>query len=145
MVRWLAGLSGPVRACYEAGPTGFGLYRAAAGAGIDCQVIAPRTRPRAARDRNKSDRRAADLPLRQLMAGALSPIAVPSAKLEVARDLARAREQVRADLMRCRHRASKLLYADRSLCPAWRDLAAQSNSGAVEVVEVGIFRGPRGT
>jgi hypothetical protein len=41
VVQWLAGLPAPVRACYEAGPTGFGLYRAAAGAGIDCQVIAP--------------------------------------------------------------------------------------------------------
>jgi hypothetical protein len=40
-VGWLAGLPGPVRACYEAGPTGFGLYRAAVAAGIDCQVIAP--------------------------------------------------------------------------------------------------------
>ena len=41
VVAWLAGLPGPVRACYEAGPTGFGLYRAAGAAGIDCQVIAP--------------------------------------------------------------------------------------------------------
>ncbi len=47
--------------------------------------------------------------LRQLMAGALTAIAVPSATFEAARDLARAREQVRADLMRCRHRVSKLL------------------------------------
>jgi transposase len=43
------------------------------------------------------------------MAGALTPIAVPSPTFEAARDLARAREQVRADLMRCRHRVSKLL------------------------------------
>jgi transposase len=28
-VAWLASLSAPVRACYEAGPTGFGLFRAA--------------------------------------------------------------------------------------------------------------------
>ena len=32
-VEWLLGLPGPVRACYEAGPTGFGLYRAASAAG----------------------------------------------------------------------------------------------------------------
>ena len=31
-LRWLAELRGPVRACYEAGPTGFGLYRAATAA-----------------------------------------------------------------------------------------------------------------
>jgi transposase len=88
---------------------GFGLYRAAGAAGIDCQVIAPSKTPRAAGERNKSDRRDAELLLRQLMAGALTPIAVPSATFEAARDLARAREQVRADLMRCRHRVSKLL------------------------------------
>jgi hypothetical protein len=109
VVGWLAGLPGPVRACYEAGPTGFGLYRAAVAAGIDCQVIAPSKTPRPSGDRNKSDRRDTDLLLRQLMAGALTPVAVPSATFEAARDLARAREQVRLDLMRCRHRLSKLL------------------------------------
>ena len=67
------------------------------------------------------------------MAGALTAIAVPSPTFEAARDLARAREQVRADLMRCRHRVSKLLLRhgrvyDRK---AWtqahaRWLAAQS-------------------
>jgi transposase len=109
VVAWLAGLPGPVRSCYEAGPTGFGLYRAAVAAGIDCQVIAPSKTPRPSGDRNKSDRRDTDLLLRQLMAGALTPIAVPSVTFEAARDLARAREQVRLDLMRCRHRLSKLL------------------------------------
>ena len=109
VVGWLAGLPGPVRACYEAGPIGFGLYRAALAAGIDCQVIAPSKTPRLSGDRNKSDRRDTDLLLRQLMAGALTPITVPSATFEAARDLARAREQVRLDLMRCRHRLSKLL------------------------------------
>jgi transposase len=133
VVAWLAGLPGPVRCCYEAGPTGFGLYRAAGAAGVDCQVIAPSKTPRASGERNKSDRRDSELLLRQLMAGALTPVAVPSATFEAARDLARAREQIRADLMRCRHRISKLLLRhgrvyDRK---AWtqthaRWLAAQS-------------------
>src|SRR5450755_2711483 len=86
VVAWLAGLPGPVRACYEAGPTGFGLYRAAGAAGIDCQVIAPSKTPRASGDRNKSDRRDTDLLLRQLMAGALTPVAVPAPTFEAARD-----------------------------------------------------------
>src|ERR1019366_8358007 len=95
VVGWLVGLPGPVRACYEAGPTGFGLYRAAVAAGIDCQVIAPSKTPRPSGDLNKSDRRDTDLLLRQLMAGGLTPVTVPSATFEAARDLARAREQVR--------------------------------------------------
>ncbi len=109
VVAWLAGLPEPVRACYEAGPTGFGLYRAAVAAGVECQVIAPSKTPRPSGDRNKSDRRDTDHLLRQLMAGALTAVAVPSVTGEAARDLARAREQVRVDLMRCRHRLSKLL------------------------------------
>ncbi|MGZ6623876.1 MAG: IS110 family RNA-guided transposase [Solirubrobacteraceae bacterium] len=109
VVGWLVSLPAPVRCCYEAGPTGYGLYRAAVAAGIDCRVIAPSKTPRASGDRHKSDRRDADLLLRQLMAGALTPVVVPSPTCEAARDLARAREQVRVDLMRCRHRLSKLL------------------------------------
>jgi transposase len=72
VVDWLVGLPGPVRACYEAGPTGFGLYRAAVAAGVDCEVIASSKTPRPSGDRNKSDRRDADLLLRQLMADALT-------------------------------------------------------------------------
>jgi len=117
VVGWLVGLPGPVRACYEAGPTGFGLYRAAVAAGIDCQVIAPSKTPRPSGDRNKSDRRDTDLLLRQLMAGALTAVAVPSATFEAARDLARAREQVRLDLMRCRHRLSQLLLRHGRVYP----------------------------
>jgi transposase len=109
VVEWLAGLPAPVRACYEAGPTGYGLYRAARGAGVGCEVIAPSKTPRASGDRVKDDRKDTEHLLRQLMAGALTPVVVPTATAEAARDLTRAREQVRGDLMRCRHRLSKLL------------------------------------
>ena len=61
VVSWLAGLPEPVRCCYEAGPTGFGLYRAAVAAGVECQVIAPSKTPRASGERHKSDRRDTDL------------------------------------------------------------------------------------
>ncbi len=109
VVAWLAGLPQPVRACYEAGPTGYGLYRAAREAGIAMQVIAPGKTPRAAGDRVKSDRKDAELLVRLLMADALTPVAVPPPEAEAARDLSRAREQLRGDLMRARHRVSKLL------------------------------------
>ncbi len=109
VVEWLAGLPGPIRAVYEAGPTGYGLYRAARREGVCCEVIAPSKTPRASGDKVKNDRKDTEHLLRQLMAGALTPIAIPSATAEAARDLARAREQVRGDLMRCRHRLSKLL------------------------------------
>jgi transposase len=55
-VSWLQGLPGQVRACYEAGPTGFGLYRAIA-AGVDLEVIAPGKTPRGPSDRMETDRK----------------------------------------------------------------------------------------
>ena len=53
-VAWLSELAGPVHACYEAGPTGFGLYRAAVAAGVRIDVVAPGKTPRAASDRVKT-------------------------------------------------------------------------------------------
>ena len=108
-IAWLEGLPQPLRGCYEAGPTGFGLYRACEAAGVAVEVIAPSKTPRASGDRIKSDRKDAELLARLLLAGQLTAVSVPPAAFEAARHLARAREQVRGDLMRCRHRVSKLL------------------------------------
>lgn len=109
VITWLQSLPQPLHGCYEAGPTGFALYRVAAAAGLSLDVVAPSKTPRAPGDRIKSDRKDAELLARLLLAGQLKPVAVPSPSLEAARHLARAREQVRGDLMRCRHRVSKLL------------------------------------
>ena len=65
-------LPGPVRACYEAGPTGYGLYRAAVAAGIGMEVIAPGKTPRGRGDRVKTDRKDAELLARCLLAGSLT-------------------------------------------------------------------------
>lgn len=108
-IAWLRTLPQPLRACYEAGPTGFALYRAAEAVGLRVEVIAPSKTPRAPGDRVKTDRKDAELLARLLLAGQLKPVVVPSRSFEAARHLARAREQVRGDLMRCRHRVSKLL------------------------------------
>lgn len=104
-----AGLARPVRAAYEAGPTGYGLARALAGRGVQCVVAAPSKIPRAAGDRVKTDRRDAEHLVRLLLAGKLHAVRVPGVEEEALRDLVRARESVRVDLMRSRHRLSKLL------------------------------------
>jgi transposase len=104
-----AGLPRPVRAAYEAGPTGYGLARELARRGMQCVVAAPSKIPRASGDRVKTDRRDAELLVRLLLAGKLHAVRVPGPEEEALRDLVRAREAVRADLMRCRHRLSKLL------------------------------------
>jgi transposase len=104
-----AGLARPVRAAYEAGPTGYGLARELARRGVECVVAAPGKIPRAAADRIKTDRRDAEHLVRLLWAGKLHAVRVPGPEEEALRDLVRAREAVRQDLMRCRHRLSKLL------------------------------------
>jgi transposase len=104
-----AGLPRPVRVAYEAGPTGYGLARELVKRGAECVVAAPSKIPRASGDRVKTDRRDAELLVRLLLAGKLHAVRVPGAEEEALRDLVRAREQVRVDLMRCRHRLSKLL------------------------------------
>jgi transposase len=76
---------------------------------VECVVAAPSKIPRASGDRVKTDRRDAELIVRLLLAGKLHAVRVPGPEEEALRDLVRAREQVRVDLMRCRHRLSKLL------------------------------------
>lgn len=104
-----AGLPRPVRVAYEAGPTGYGLARALVKRRVECVVAAPSKIPRASGDRVKTDRRDAEHLVRLLLAGKLHAVRVPGDEEEALRDLVRAREAVRVDLMRCRHRLSKLL------------------------------------
>jgi transposase len=118
VVEWLKSLPGPVHACYEAGPTGDGLARAAAAAGVRIDVIAPSKTPRAPGDRIKTDRKDAELLVRLLMAGQLAVVAVPPSAVEATRDLTRAREAIRVDLTRWRHRVSKLLLRYGRVWPA---------------------------
>jgi len=106
---WLASLPAPVLAAYEAGPTGYGLYRCLEADGIACQVAAPSKLLRPTGDKVKTDRKDAQHLEGLVRAGLITCVRVPSAKEEAIRDLLRAREAVRRDLMRVRHRVSKLL------------------------------------
>ena len=116
-VDWLKTLSGPVRACYEAGPTGYGLYRAAVAAGVGIEVIAPGLTPRGKGDRVKTDRKDAELLARCLIAGSLHPIVVPAPAVEAGRELTRAHDACRRDLMNARHRVSKMLLRHGRVYP----------------------------
>jgi transposase len=106
---WLQDKPGPVAVAYEAGPTGFGLYRHLSAAGIRCEVVAPSKLQKPAGDRVKTDAKDAIHLARLLRLDETTPVAVPSVEQESARDLVRAREDCRGDLMRARHRLSKLL------------------------------------
>jgi len=109
ILEWVGSLPGPAMVTYEAGPTGFGLARSLVGAGIECVVAAPSKLQRPAGDRVKTDVRDARHLARLLHLGEISAVTVPSVEQEAARDLVRAREDCRGDLMTLRHRLSKLL------------------------------------
>lgn len=106
---WLDGLPGPVAVAYEAGPTGFGLYRHLTAAGIRCEVVAPSKLQKPAGDRVKTDAKDAVHLARLLRLDEITAVAIPTVDQEAARDLVRAREDCRGDLMAARHRLSKLL------------------------------------
>ena len=100
---------GSVRACYEAGPTGYALYRELTDLGVACTVIAPSLTPRRPGDRIKTDRRDAVKLARLFRAGELTAVRVPTPDEEAVRDLLRARGDLREDILRARHRLSKFL------------------------------------
>jgi transposase len=98
-----------LRACYEAGPTGYVLYWQLAELGVACDVIAPTLVPMKAGDRVKTDRRDAERLARSFRAGDLTAVWVPDEGSEALRDLVRAREAAKQDQLRARHRLSKFL------------------------------------
>jgi transposase len=109
VLEWLEALPQPFQAVYEAGPTGYGLARAARARGFDVVVCAPGHVVRSAIDRVKTDKRDAVRLARLLLAGELRLVRVPEPAEEQLRDLVRSREDLRVDLMRCRARIAKFL------------------------------------
>ncbi|GMA62209.1 IS110 family transposase [Alicyclobacillus fastidiosus] len=109
LVRQLGDEDVQLEFCYEAGPTGYGLYRLLHAMELSCTVIAPSLIPIRQGDRVKTDKRDA-LRLAQLFrAGELTSVFVPSEENESLRDLVRAREDAIEDRLRARHQLSKFL------------------------------------
>lgn len=98
-----------LRCCYEAGPTGFGLYRRLNESGISCEIIAPSLIPKKSGNRIKTDRRDARNLARQFRSGDLTPIHVPDEKTEAIRDLERSRGDAKKAEKVARSHLSKFL------------------------------------
>jgi transposase len=109
LVRKLAAKYGRLTFCYEAGPTGYGLYRQITALGHACLVVAPSLIPRKPGDRVKTDRRDALDLVRQLRAGELTAVWVPDPRHEAMRDLTRARGAAVEDLRGKRQQVSGFL------------------------------------
>ena len=100
---------GPVRVFYEAGPCGYALQRQVTTPRVSCDVIAPALIPRTPGERVKTNRRDARKLVELGRAGLLTAVQPPTPEDEAVLDLARARDDAREDLQRCRHRLGKLL------------------------------------
>ncbi len=98
-----------LRVCYEAGPTGYALYRQMRRLGVECAVVAPSLIPVKPGDRVKTNRRDAKKLAWCHRNGDLTAVWVPDEEQESLRDLVRAREAAKKDQTRARHRLSKLL------------------------------------
>jgi transposase len=109
VLRKLGGEGTRLRVVYEAGPTGFVIYRRLQQLEIDCIVVAPTKTPQEKGLRQKTDRRDALLLARLHRAGELTAIHVPEAVDESVRDLTRARADAVHDLTRAKQRLKSFL------------------------------------
>jgi transposase len=100
---------GALRACYEAGPTGYDTWRLLDSLGVPCEVIAPSLIPRRAGVRVKTDRSDARNLARLHRAGELTAVRVPSPSEEALRDLVRTRGDLKSDQRIARQRIRSFL------------------------------------
>ncbi|HGG57853.1 MAG TPA: IS110 family transposase [Nannocystis exedens] len=116
------GARASLHVCYEAGPTGYGVYRKLVDSGIDCIVVAPTKIPSMTGDRVKTDRRDAAKLAHYHRSGDLTAVWVPGHEVEALRDLVRARTAAKEDERAVRHRLSKFLLRHDRIYPgktAW--------------------------
>jgi len=109
LVRKLAAKHRRLTFCYEAGPTGYGLYRQITSLGHECIVVAPSLIPKKPGDRVKTNRRDALSLVKLLRAGELTAVWVPDQHHEAIRDLTRARGAAVFDLRRKRQQMSAFM------------------------------------
>lgn len=109
LVKKLAGKYQRLTFCYEAGPTGYGLYRQIKSLGHECIVAAPSKIPKKPGDRVKTNRRDAMSLAKLLRCNELTAVWAPDEHHEAMRDLVRAREAAMLDLRRKRQQVSALL------------------------------------
>jgi transposase len=109
VLRKLGGAGVTLHVVYEAGPTGYVVYRRLVQLKIDCIVVAPSRTPQPQGQRQKTDRRDALMLARLHRAGELTGIHVPDAVDESIRDLTRARADAVHDLTRAKQRLKSFL------------------------------------
>ena len=100
---------GRVRAVYEAGCTGFVLWRQLTALGVDCVVAAPSRIPILPGEQRKTDRLDAERLAVYLRGGQLTAVTPPTPETEALRTLVRTRDQARRDVVAAKHHITKFL------------------------------------
>ena len=131
---------GRLHFCYEAGPTGYGLYRQLIAMGHHCTVVAPSLIPRKPGDRVKTNRRDAVQLARMLRAGELTEVWVPDEAHEAIRELIRSREAAVDDLRRKRQAISSMMLRYGRTYPGKKTWGARRLRSRLIGNEVGNFR-----
>ena len=109
MLRQIGGPAVALHVVYEAGPTGYVIYRRLKQLEIDCVVVAPSKTPQGSGPRQKTDKRDALQLARLHRAGELSAISIPDEVDESVRDMTRARADAVDDLRRAKQRLKSFL------------------------------------
>ena len=109
LIKKLANRYSKLQVCFEAGPTGYGLYRQVQALGHGCMVVAPSLIPKRAGERVKTNRRDAITLARLFRAGELTAVWVPDDLHEAVRDLVRGRTTASEDLRRKRQQLLSFL------------------------------------
>ena len=125
LVEWILSFGQRAQAVYESGFCGFALKRALDSAGIPCVIAAVSKLAKPAGDRIKTDKRDAAFLARQLAAGNIVAVHVPSIEREGMRDLSRALDIVRVNLVSAKlrvvqtHHRYGLRYHGEGSTKAW--------------------------
>jgi transposase len=117
MVAKLAKRGATLHFCYEAGPTGYELYRQIIGLGHHCEVVAPSLIPKRPGDRVKTNRRDAVSLARLHRAGELTSVWVPDETHEAIRDLVRARDVANDAVKKARQHLQAFLLRHGRIYP----------------------------
>ncbi|WDP84578.1 MAG: IS110 family transposase [Desulfobacter sp.] len=115
LIRKLKSSGHELNVVYEAGPTGYGIYRQLKAQNIECAVIAPSLIPQKSGDMVKTDRRDAMNLARLHRSGDLTQIHVPNEEDEAIRDLSRAREDARICAKKTKQRLNSFLLRNNKI------------------------------
>jgi transposase len=121
--------------CYEAGPTGYHLYRQIIGSGHDCEVVAPSKIPRKSGDRVKTDRLDAVKLAQYLRSGELTAVWVPDHEQEAMRDLTRARGDMKAQELKARQQLNAFVLRHGHHWPSNKTRWTQTHFNWLESLE----------